>query len=111
MDKLNILWVTDNKETVLNMLVIYALNSLNKGWWKKVNVIIWGSSAQLLADDTQVQTEVLEMMNAGITVEACRDCCEMLGVTDKLRRLGVDVKYMGDPLTEYIKADEKIMTV
>ena len=111
MDKLNILWLTDNRDTVFNMLTVYAVNSLKNGWWDEVNVIIWGASAKLVAEDTQVQTEVLEMIRQGVTIEACRDCCENLGVCDDLIRLGIDVKYMGDPLTEYIKHGEKIMTV
>ena len=33
-DKLNILWTTDNKDTIFNMLSMYAINSVNRGWWK-----------------------------------------------------------------------------
>lgn len=38
MDKLNILWTTDNKETALNMVIMYATNSKIRVWWKNVNV-------------------------------------------------------------------------
>jgi len=55
--KLNILWLTDNKDTIFNMLTMYAINSKSKGWWKEVNVIIWGASAKLVGSDAQVQTE------------------------------------------------------
>jgi hypothetical protein len=111
MEKLNILWTTDNKDTVFNMLIMYATNSKTKGWWKNVNVIIWGASAKLVANDTQVQSEVLEMINQGIQVEACKECCDRAKVTDKLIKLGVNVRYMGEPFTEYIKSDEKILTI
>jgi len=57
MNKLNILWLTDNKDTIFNMLTMYAINSKSKGWWKEVNVIIWGASAKLVGSDAQVQTE------------------------------------------------------
>lgn len=30
--KLNILWLTDNKDTVFNMLSMYAINAIRKGW-------------------------------------------------------------------------------
>ena len=39
-DKLTILWTTDNKDTVFNMLAMYALNSKNRGWWKHINIIL-----------------------------------------------------------------------
>lgn len=110
MDKLNILWTTDNKDTIFNMIAMYAGNSKRLNWWKEVNIIIWGASAKLAGDDTQVQTEILELLNQGITIEACKDCCDNFGVTEKIERLGVSVRYMGEPLTAYIKNDEKILT-
>ncbi|MDR1524052.1 MAG: hypothetical protein LBS79_02195 [Tannerella sp.] len=70
-----------------------------------------GSSAKLVAEDTQVQTEVLEMIHSGIHVEACKDCSDVCGVTDNLERLGVNVKFMGQPLTDYIKAGEPVLTI
>ncbi|MEB3375926.1 hypothetical protein SFC43_32165 [Bacteroides sp. CR5/BHMF/2] len=65
----------------------------------------------MVANDTQVQTEVLEMIQTGITIEACQDCCETFGVTSIIKNLGIDVKYMGAPFTQYIKDGEKILTI
>jgi hypothetical protein len=111
MDKLNILWTTDNKNTVFDMLVMYATNSKKNQWWQDVNVIIWGASAKLVGTDAQVQTEVMEMINCGISIEACKACCDNLGVTDTLMKLGVNVRYMGVALTDYIKSGENILTI
>lgn len=109
--KLNILWLTDNKDTVFNMLSMYAINAIRKGWWEQVNIILWEASVKLVARDTQVQTEVLEMLQMGITIEACRDCCENFGVTSIIEKLGITVQYMGQPLTGYLKNEEKILTI
>jgi len=111
MDKLNILWTTDNKDTTFNMVIMYATNSKIRGWWENVNVIIWGASAKLVGNDTQVQSEVIEMINQGVQVEACKECCDRAGVTDKLIKLGINVRYMGEPFTNYIKTGEKILTI
>jgi len=111
MEKLNILWTTDNKDTFFNMLAMYATNSKRREWWNKVNVIIWGASAKLAGNDTQVQTEILEMINAGVTIEACKDCADNFGVTVNLEKMGINVRYMGLPLTEYLKNGEKIITI
>jgi hypothetical protein len=111
MEKLNILWTTDNKDTVFNMLSMYATNSVKNKWWDEVNVIIWGASAKLVGNDTQVQTEVKEMLARGVTVEACKACSDNLGVTEKLIRMGVNVRYMGNPLTEYLKSGDKLITI
>lgn len=111
MEKLNILWTSDNKDTLLNMLSMYATNSKKKGWWDEVNVIIWGASAKLAGNDTQVQTEILEMIANGVNVEACKACSDNLGVSEVLIKLGVKVRYMGDPLTKYLKSDEKMICI
>jgi hypothetical protein len=111
MDKINILWTTDNKDTIFNMLSIYAINSKSKGWWNDVNIIIWGASVKLVGSDNQVQTEVLEMIKQGITIEACKDCSENFGVTEKLTNLGINVRFMGVPMTEYIKSGQIVLTI
>jgi hypothetical protein len=111
MDKINILWTTDNKDTVFNMLIMYAINSKTNKWWQDVNVIIWGASAKLAGTDAKVQTEIIEMINQGVTIEACKDCCDSFGVTAVLTKIGINVRYMGEPLTDYIKNGEKILTI
>ncbi|MDR2921612.1 MAG: DsrE family protein [Tannerella sp.] len=111
MDKLHILWTTDNKDTIFNMLSMYAINSKRRGWWKEVNVILWGASVKLAGNDTQVQTEILEMQQHGISVEACKDCCDNFNVAEVLLKLGINVRYMGEPMTAYIKAGEKLICI
>lgn len=111
MEKLNILWTTDNKDTVFNMLSMYAVNSVKNSWWDEVNVIIWGASAKLIGEDTQVQTEVMEMIARGVKVEACKACSDNLGVTEKLIQLGVNVRYMGNALTGNLKSCDKFITI
>jgi hypothetical protein len=90
---------------------MYATNSRINGWWQEVNVIIWGASAKLIGTDTQIQAEVLEMLNHGISIEACKAFYDNLGVTDELTKLGVNVRYMGEALTTYIKSGGKVLTI
>lgn len=111
MDKLNILWTSDNKDTFFNMLAMYAINSKTKEWWPEVNIIIWGASAKLVATDPQVQSEIIEMLHHGVSIEACKACSDNLGVTSNLIKLGINVRYMGKALTEYIQSGEKILTI
>jgi len=111
LNKLNILWTTDNRETVISMLSMYAINSRTHGWWEQVNVVIWGPSAKLVAEDTEIQALVKEMMDHGVTIEACKACSDLLCVTDQLSHQGIDVKYMGQALTDYLNSDEKLLTL
>lgn len=110
-EKLNILWTTDSKDTFLNMLSMYATNSKIQGWWDEVNVIIWGASTKLAGIDPLVQAEILEMIKSGVSLEACKDCADNFEVTKMLEKLGVTVRYMGEPLTRYLKNGEKVLTI
>ena len=50
------------------------------------------------------------MQNLGIIVEACKACADEYGVAAKLEELGITVKYMGKPLTDFLQLDYKILT-
>ena len=44
------------------------------------------------------------MKKYGILVFACKAGADMYGVSEDLTALGIDVKYMGVPKTEWLKA-------
>jgi hypothetical protein len=94
MEKLNILWTSNDKDTFHNMIAMYSLNSIKSGWWDAVNIIIWGGSTRLAGEDTEVQKELQKMMKNGITVEACKSCADKMKVSGTLTDLGIEVKYM-----------------
>jgi hypothetical protein len=50
------------------------------------------------------------MQDAGVKVQACQACADSYGVTEPLRKLGIDVRYMGRPLTDMLKQGWKILT-
>ncbi len=107
--KLVILWTTDHKEVVLNMLLMYASNSMMRDWWKKITIIVWGPSQKLVANDVQIQGEILNMQHHEIQFEACKDCADNYDLTDRLERMGFDVKYMGESLSNYQKDENVVM--
>lgn len=109
-DKLNIVWATENRDTFLHMIAMYAFNAKKQGWFQDVNMIIWGPSARLASEDREVQETILKMIEQGVHFEACRACADIYGVSKKLENFGVDVKYMGKPLTAYLKSGEKTLS-
>jgi len=50
------------------------------------------------------------MIKDGVILEACISCSNMLGVTDELKALGIDVKGMGVPLSNYLKSGYHVLT-
>lgn len=110
-DKLVILWSSGDREVALHMVFMYAKNSKLKGWWGQVQLVVWGPSAKLLAEDEELQDELTELKKAGVGIEACKACADRYSVSDKLLRLGINVIYMGAPLTEYLKADLRVISL
>lgn len=108
---LYILWTTDNPITAEKMVMMYGGNSLLKGWWDKVTIIIWGAADQLAASDPVIQEKIRELMDMGVHFTACKRCADTLGVTPQLEALGVEVKHWGESLTGLLKSGEKIITI
>jgi len=69
-----------------------------------------GASSKLLSEDTDLQKKIAEMKAEGIKLEACKACSDQYGVSSFLENLGIEVKFMGVPLTDYIKQGEHILT-
>lgn len=102
-ESLAVLWTRGEKEFAEEMAFLYTLNAAKQDWWDAVTLTVWGPSAPLLAEDVDLQERVFEMQKEGASVEACRSCAEDYGVAEDLEALGIDVRYMGQPLTEYLK--------
>jgi hypothetical protein len=110
-DKLVILWTSQDKEVAQKMVFMYAKNSKLKDWWGRVRLIIWGPSAKLLATDVELQEELEELKRAGVELQACKACADQYGVSERLSDLGVDVIYMGLQLTNYLKGDWAVLSI
>lgn len=110
MDKLHLLWTTGEKEVAMKVVFPYLLNAKANGWWEDINLIIWGPSARLCAQDNDIQGLLRDVLDSGITVEACQACTDAYRVTTRLKELDVVIRYMGGPLTDYLKTDAKVIT-
>jgi len=109
-NSLVVLWTTGDRDVALSMVLMYTLNAKLKGWWEDVTLIVWGSSSRLVASDTELQDYITSMKDAGVNLLACKRCADMFRVSDDLEKLGIEVKYMGEPFTEILKGDAKLLT-
>lgn len=110
-NKLNILWTNADLITSELMVMMYAGNAIKQGWWKKVQVIIWGATAKLTAENEHIQELVKAAQRTGVKFVACEACIVELDVKTKFDELGIEVRYMGVPLTEILKNGEKLITI
>jgi Uncharacterized protein conserved in archaea len=106
-----VLWISGDREAAMHMALMYAKNSRLKGWWDQVRLMVWGPSAKLLSEDAELQAEVAECMAAGVQVEACKACADRYGVGPALEALDIDVRYVGVPMTNYLKDGWKVLSV
>jgi hypothetical protein len=102
--KLLVVWTSGDRDVALKVAFMYTLNSKTSKWWNDVCLVVWGPSAKLLSEDRELQDYVKKMEAAGVVVQACKACADMYGVSDTLSKLGIDVKYMGKPLTDMLKS-------
>ncbi len=110
-NKLAVLWTSGDPDVAEKMGFMYTYNAKKQGWFNEVVLIVWGPSAKLLSENKMLQDYVKKMQEAGVKVEACTACAKMYGVDKQLTEMGIDVKGMGVPLTNYLKEGWKTITL
>jgi len=109
-DRLVVIWTSGDPEVAEKVCFMYTLNARLRGWFADVTLVVWGPSARLLSESQDLQRQLKDMMEAGVRVEACVTCADMYGVSPVLRELGIEVKGMGAPLTEYLKSGARVLS-
>ena len=102
--RLIVTWTSGDREVALKMVYMYTFNAKKQGWFDEVRFLVWGPSSKLLSEDKELQDYIKRMKDEGVELFACKACADMYGVSDKLASLGIDVKYMGKPLTDMLQS-------
>lgn len=110
-NKLTVLWTSGDPDVAEKMGFMYTYNAKKQGWFDEVVLIVWGPSAKLLSENKMLQDYVKKMQEVGVKVEACTACAKMYGVNQQLEDMGIDVKGMGVPLTQYLKEGWKTLSL
>ncbi len=110
-NKLVVLWTSDDPDLAEKMAFMYTYNAKRQGWFDEVVLIIWGPSAKLASENLMIQDYLAKMKEAGVKLEACLYCAKMYNVDKKLAELGIDVKGMGIPLSDYLKDGWKTLSL
>ncbi len=101
--KLVVVWTSGDREVAIKMVYMYTYNAKKNGWWDNIRFIVWGPSSKLLSEDKELQEYTQKMKDVGVEVFACKACADMYGVSEKLEGLGLEVKYIGEDLTEMLQ--------
>ena len=109
-DHLLIIWTSGDPDVAHKMVFMYAYNAQKNEWWDQVTLLVWGPSAKLCSEDKDIQESLKNMKEQGVELLACKACADQYGVSPKLEELGIEVKYTGTYLTDFIKSGKKIIT-
>jgi hypothetical protein len=102
-DTLVVVWSSGDPDVAHKVCFMYTHNAKKSKWFTDIKLVIWGPSSKLLAGDKELQEKVKAMIKDGVDVKACKACADSYGVSDDIAALGVEVKYMGRPLSTYLK--------
>jgi len=109
--KLIVLWSSADREVALKMVFMYTQNAKIRGWWDDVTLIVWGPSARLLTEDSELQAILQKMAKAGVRLMACKACSDQYGVSEALSALGIEVLYIGETFTRLLKENHRLITL
>ncbi len=109
-NRLCVVWSSADPDVAKNVCFMYTRAAQTSHWFDEVHLIVWGPSAQLLATNPEIQTSLKTLQEAGVVVEACVVCARQYGVADRLKQLQVDVRGMGQTLSDRLKSNWKTLT-
>lgn len=111
-NKLVVVWTNGDREVAIRMAFMYTLNSKLNEWWNEVSLIVWGPSAKLLSEDAMLQEYIGKIKDAGVEILACKACSDSYEVSELLENMGINVKYTGLVLTDFLKDDNtRVITI
>lgn len=109
-DKLAVLWTSGDPDVAHRVCLMYTHAAKRNGWFDEIQFVIWGPSQRLLVADKDILAKVKAMQEDGVVVEACIACATSYGLVEKIRALGIEVKGMGSPLTDFLKDGYHVLT-
>lgn len=109
-DQLVVLWTSGDPLVAERVALMYTHAAKTAGWFSEVTLIVWGPSAQLTVENMTIQRKLKAMQDDGVVIQACIACANMYGIATDLTNLGIEVKGMGKPLTNYLKSGAKVLT-
>ena len=81
---------------------MYALNALKHGWMDDVKIIFFGPAQDLLLEDVELQILIKEYQEIEEAVVACKFISNRDEKGEQLSKIGIQVEYVGEMISNYI---------
>ena len=82
---------------------MYALNAMKSGWLQDVKLVLFGPAERLFLEDPDFEDLVRQFMEVAKTPLACQYISDKERTSERLRDMGLDVQYVGPPISEAIR--------
>jgi len=105
-DKLLIVWSSGEIDVAKRLILLYGSVMLERNYWDKATIMVWGPSAKLIFENKDLQDQVKTVMKTGVKFNTCVVCSDEYGITQELKQLGIDPIHTGKMLTESLKSDD-----
>jgi len=110
-NELLIVWSSQEKEVAQKLILLYGSVMLDRGYWDKATIMIWGPSAKLLVSDREIQKQFEVVKRSGVKFNACVVCTDDYGISKELKALGVELIHTGEMLTQALQSEHiKVIT-
>ena len=102
-DKLAIVLASGDPR-VLEMGMMYARNAAKHGWMSDIKVFLFGPSETQVATDPSLRDMATSLIEQDLVPVACKYCSDKYSVSELLDKLGCNIEYVGEPISDAIKA-------
>lgn len=111
-DNLLIVWSNGDKEVANKFPLLYSSVILERKYWKKAHLMLWGPSIKLAKKDKKIQKQLLAIQKTGVKMSACIVCVEDYKAVKELEKLNIKIKHTGVLLTKALKSKKwSVMTI
>ncbi len=99
--KLLVIISTEEEEKALTGLM-FAYNTFLNGWVESLELFFFGPSEKLIAKSEKMREYLNDFVELKGTPIACKFIADRDGNTDELKKLGLEVEYVGEKITNLI---------
>ncbi len=107
-----IVWSNGDIEVANKFPLLYSSVILEREYWSKAHLMLWGPSIKLAKKNKKIQQKLLEIQETGVKMSACIVCVEEYKAVKKLEKLNIKIEHTGELLTKALKSNKwSVMTI
>lgn len=111
-ENLLIVWSNGDKEVANKFPLLYSSVVLQREYWKKCHLMLWGPSILLAKKNKKIQKQLKKILETGVTMSACTVCVDDYKANKKLEKLNIQINHTGELLTKALKDETwAVMTI